>query len=144
MQHQATTNWLKIATGVVIVSGVLCLSGAITATAGLARYLMDLVFWPVDGTPGAVMPQAQLLWAITGGVMVGWGVLMWQVITHVYTDNPALGRSMILTSVGIWFVLDSSGSIAAGAPLNALFNVIFLALYAVPLWRPVRENPGSV
>ena len=45
---------------------------------------------------------------------------------------------MILTSVGIWFVLDSAGSIAAGAPLNVALNTVFLGLYAVPLWRPVE------
>lgn len=36
-------------------------------------------------------------------------------------------------SVGTWFVVDSSMSFAAGAPLNALLNVSFLALFCLPV-----------
>jgi hypothetical protein len=36
--------------------------------------------------------------------------------------------------VGCWFVVDSLMSIAAGAPLNAIFNVGFLLLFVVPVW----------
>ena len=56
--------------------------------------------------------------------------------------NQDLTRSLILTSIGAWFVIDSAGSILAGAPVNALFNVGFLAMFAVPLWRPARTVPG--
>ncbi|MCP4318892.1 MAG: hypothetical protein GY789_23575 [Hyphomicrobiales bacterium] len=142
MQYQTTTNWLKCATAFVIGFGVLCLVGTVPAISGPARFMLDRAYWPVNGMPGELTPQARLLWAISGGMLAGWGVLLWQVITHIYAHNPALGRSMILASIGTWFVLDSTGSIAAGAPMNALFNVGFLALYAVPLWRPVREASG--
>ncbi|MEM6461020.1 MAG: hypothetical protein AAF724_03810 [Pseudomonadota bacterium] len=143
MQHQATVAWLRFATALVIASGLFCLSGALPATSAATLYALDLVFWPLDGTPGEMTPQANVLWAISGGLVAGWGILIWQVVTHVYVSNPSVGRSMILTSVVTWFVLDSAGSVAAGAPMNALFNVGFLALYAVPLLRPVREAPGT-
>ncbi len=64
---------------------------------------------------------------------------MWQVITRVYASTPDVGRSMILTGVVIWFVVDNAGSVAAGAPVNALLNITFLLLFFIPLWRSVGE-----
>ena len=135
-----TVTWLKFATAIVIAFGLICLLGSVQATSGVPRFMVDLAFWPADGAPDNPTPGLRLLWAISGGMLTGWGVLIWQVVTQVYAGNPALGRSMILVSVGTWFVLDGAGSIAAGAPMNAVFNIGFLALYVVPLWRPARET----
>ena len=68
--------------------------------------------------------------------------MIWQIVTRLYTREPALSRSMILTGVFTWFVIDSTGSVIAGAPMNALYNVGFLLLFVVPLWRPVQAAHG--
>ena len=114
MQQQATLRWLKLASLSVIGFGLLGVLATVPALSGATRFFIDLAFWPVDGIPGAPTPESKLLWAILNGILVGWGVLLWQVTTRVYANTPDVGRSMILTSVGIWFVIDSAGSIAAG------------------------------
>ena len=139
MQRQAVLRWLKLASLSVIGFGILGVLATLPALSGVARLFIDLAFWPVDGVPATPTPESRLLWAILNGIVIGWGVLLWQVTTRVYASTPDLGRTMILTSVGIWFVVDSAGSVAAGAPVNALMNVTFLLLFFIPLWRPVRE-----
>lgn len=111
----------------------------VPALSGVTRVFIDLAFWPVDGVPGMPTPESKLLWAILNGIIIGWGVLLWQVTTKVYVNHPDVGRGMILTSVGIWFVVDSAGSVAAGAPVNALLNITFLLMFFIPLWRPARH-----
>ena len=139
MQHHTSLRWLKLACLSVIGFGLLGVLATVPALSGATRFFIDLAFWPIDGAPGKSTPESNLLWAILNGIVIGWGVLLWQVTTKVYASTPDLGRTMILTSIGIWFVVDGVGSVAAGAPVNALMNITFLLLFFIPLWRPVRQ-----
>jgi len=38
-----------------------------------------------------------------------------------------------LIAAGIWFIVDSAGSIAAGVPSNVAMNFLFLLCIAMPL-----------
>ncbi|MEM6627728.1 MAG: hypothetical protein AAF719_13605 [Pseudomonadota bacterium] len=42
-----------------------------------------------------------------------------------------------------WFLLDSAGSAAAGAPSNVLFNSLVLLAAIGPLWRPARPREDT-
>ncbi len=139
MHSQSTSIWLRAASALVIGFGVLVVVAAYPATAGLTMFLIDFILWPIDGAQSGVTPELQLIFAISGGIMVGWGVLLWLIATRLYPREPQLARSMILVSVGIWFIVDSTASIVAGAPLNALLNTSFLLMFGLPLWR----TPGA-
>ncbi|NJO38016.1 MAG: excinuclease ABC subunit A [Rhizobiales bacterium] len=99
-------------------------------------FLADLIFWPLDGGQTIASEPGHLLAAIAGGVMAGFGVLLYLLATHLYPKEPDLARLLISASIGVWFLVDSLGSIAAGAPLNAVLNIGFLALFLIPLWLP--------
>ncbi len=142
MANPGTVVWLKAASAIVIGFGFLIALAAIPVAAGPTAFLIDLVFWPVDGAQRLAGSDMRLLCAITGGLSVGWGTAMWLVATRLYPREPALARTIILTSVGTWFVVDSLGSAVAGAPLNAALNLGFLLAFVLPLWRPVRTVPG--
>lgn len=135
MPVETTIKWLKAASGLVIGFGVLVGLGALPAASALVQFSADLIFWPIDGAQDVTAPETRLLAGIGGGIMAGWGVLMWLIATRLYAREPELSRSLLLTSIGTWFVMDSLGSIAAGAPLNAVFNVGFLLLFLIPLRR---------
>jgi hypothetical protein len=61
---------------------------------------------------------------------------VWLIATRLYPREPQLARTLILASVGCWFVVDGIGSTLAGAQGHVALNVVFLALFVVPLWRP--------
>ena len=136
MSGHATTRLLQGAAVTVMVSGVIVAGSAYPATAGVTRFLVDLIFWPIDGQQSLDAPETRLLGAVCGGVMAGWGLMLWLVAARLYPREPALARSIILGSVAVWFVTDSTGSVMAGAPLNAVFNVGFLLAFWLPLRRP--------
>lgn len=140
MEIATRIRWLRAGAVIVIAFGVLIAAAAMPALRGPAELLLDLVYWPVDGAETAGGAAARLLSAITGGVMTGWGVMLWLIASELYPQRPALGRRIILLSVGSWFVVDSAMSVAAGAPLNALFNVGFLLIFVLPVWRPVAAG----
>lgn len=133
MQHQSTLLWLKTGAGLVIAFGVVTALGAYPPTAGVLGFLVDMIKWPVDGTQSIATEEFRLLSAVSGGIMVGWGLLLWMVVDHLYAREPQLVRRMIMMSVGAWFVVDSFASVLAGASLNAVLNISFLVLFFVPL-----------
>jgi len=135
MTQESTQRWLKFGSGLTLFFGVLIAAAATPIGAPPTQFLADLIFFPVDGAQSVVAPETRLVNAIGGGVMAGWGLLLWKLSTTVYPRDPALARQLIIPSIVIWFVIDSTGSILAGAPLNAVFNLSFLLIFCVPLWR---------
>ena len=135
MDYALRVRWLKIASAITMGFGILLAAAAWPATQAPTALLLDLIYFPVDGAQTLAGDGMRLVNGILGGVMVGWAVMLWIVSTEVYPENPVLGRRIILMSVGTWFVVDSLASIIAGAPLNAVFNVGFLLLFFVPVWR---------
>ena len=133
MDTRLTVIFLKTASAVVIGFGLAIALAAIPAANGPTAFLIDLVFWPIDGDPALDAPATRLLCAIAGGVLTGWGVLLWLIATRLLPQEPAVARTFVYTSIGIWFVVDSAASIASGAPINALLNIGFLMSFVVPL-----------
>ena len=138
MNHQQTVKWLKTASAIVIGFGLLTVVSVLPGISELMRLFLDLAFWPLDGAQNASGGEVALLSAILGGITIGWGVMFWQVSARLYPRDPELARSLILSSIVTWFVIDSTGSVLAGAPFNALYNASFLLLFAVPLRRAER------
>lgn len=124
---------LKAASAALIGLGAVVALAAHPATAGITGLIADLVFWPLDGQPSLDQPASRLLAAISGGVMVGWGAMLWLVVTRLLPTDPSLAAALVRTSAFAWFVVDSTGSIVAGAPLNAVLNIVFLAAFLLPL-----------
>jgi hypothetical protein len=135
MNQETTLRWLKFGSALTIFFGILVAAAATPMTAGPTQFLADLIFFPIDGAQDISPPETRLISAIGGGVMAGWGVLLWMLSTQLFPINQALAARLIITSIVTWFVIDSTGSIIAGAPLNAAFNLSFLLIFCVPLWR---------
>ena len=103
-----------------------------------AVFLADLILWPIDG--GQILTaESRLLSAILGGVMLGIGTTLVVLVARFYPRDPELVRTVILAGVWVWFVADSLGSLAAGAPLNVLLNAGFLLAFLIP-WRHVPST----
>ena len=131
--------WLKITAIVVGSFGPIFFLGTMVPTIEPARFTLDLLSWPLDGATLYDSPDTRFLSALTGGFLLGWGVMIWCLSAWVYDAAPEAVRRTVLTGVLAWFVLDSAGSIASGNPSNAVFNVAVLFLAVGPLWRPARD-----
>jgi len=135
MNEEITLRWLKFGSALTIFFGILVAAAATPIAAGPTQFLADLIFFPIDGAQDISSSETRLISAIGGGVMAGWGVLLWMLSTQLFPSNQALAANLIIASIVTWFVIDSTGSIIAGAPLNAVFNVSFLLIFCLPLWR---------
>ena len=94
----------------------------------LGRLFLNLAHWPFFEAPALLDPTGRLMLAIGGGLTVGVGVMMWTIGTEVMPTAPAAGRRVVLYSGVAWFMTDSTFSVVAGSPFNAVLNLIFLAL----------------
>ena len=130
---------LRLAAGVTMVTGLALALASVPALNLPARLLADLLIWPVDGAETLAAPETRLGLAIGGGVLVGWGLMIWQMAGEPLARMPGEVRAIIRTSVIGWCVVDSAGSVAAGAALNVLPNLVFLALFLLPM----RRAPGG-
>jgi hypothetical protein len=143
MDTNPTVRTLKIASAVVIAFGILGAMAAIPALSGPMLLLTDIAFWPLDGAQSMAAPETRLFIAIAGGLTVGLGVAMWLLATRLYPREPELARSIILTSLISWFLVDGIGSTLAGAPFNVLLNAGFLLMFVVPLWGERSDSPSA-
>ena len=135
MQGTKADIWKNLGAWLLIGVGAVIALAAWSGTSGPTVLLADLVFWPVDGAQ-SLTPESQLLAAVLGGVMVGWGAMVLLLIAKVYPVDPGLTRSIILPSIWLWFVVDSAGSFVAGASINVVLNLGFLLAFVIP-WRRV-------
>ena len=134
--HQFHKFWLLITAIVVGSFGPIFFLGTMIATAEPARLTLDILSWPLDGQQSYADPTLRFLSALTGGFLLGWGVMIWGLRQWVYDVAPEAVRRAVLTGILAWFILDSAGSIASGTPANAFFNILVLLLSVGPLGRP--------
>lgn len=127
---------LRFAAGVTLIGfGLASALSAMAPLSGLMGGVLDGVFWPVDGRQGAGAEETRLLLAILGGISFGWGLTIWQLAGAPLERMPEVVRPILRSGVLGWFLVDSTGSVLAGAPLNVVANVVFAALLLVPLYR---------
>ena len=142
MELHRQRRGLRFAAGIVIASGFLIVLGAHPATGLPVRMLVDLLVWPMDSGETLSGGDARLLAAISGGVLAGWGLMIWHLAGSPLERDPDGIRRAITQATLIWFVVDTGGSIAAGAPLNGVSNLLYLWLLLWPLRRVRRPQPA--
>jgi hypothetical protein len=131
--------WLKITAIIVGSFGPVFSFGAMQSTSAPARLTLDLLGWRLNHPSNFDAVDTRFLSAVTGGFLLGWGVMIWCLSAWVYPLAPEPVRRTVLASLLAWFCLDSIGSIASGNPSNAGFNLVVLLIAAGPMWRRARD-----
>ena len=72
--------------------------------------------------------------AVIGGVMFGWGAAPFYATKLLLAHGSRTGWNLIALSVAAWFVPDTAYSLLSGFWPNAVLNIVFLALFSLPLW----------
>ncbi|WP_156901321.1 hypothetical protein [Azohydromonas australica] len=109
------------------------------------RGMSLLVFVNPDvlGRLGApVLGYLLFVHAVIGAIMTGWAALLLLVVRGPYARGSRSAWRAIALSVLAWFVPGTLLSLWAGVWLNVSVNLLFLALFAVPLaaTRPTRAR----
>jgi hypothetical protein len=137
--HKLHKAWLKVTAIVVGSFGPVFFLGTMLATSESARWTLDFLSWPLDGAQTYASTELRFLSGLTGGFLLGWGVMIWCLSIWVYDAAPEAVRKSVLTGLLAWFVLDSAGSITSGTASNVIFNIFILLLAVGPLWKAARE-----
>ena len=106
-----------------------------------ARWLLDLLSWPLDGSHQFLSGDVRWLSGVGAGLLVGMSLFMLLVVLpELRAGNFRVLKGAIRALLG-WFVFDSFGSVVAGVASNAWFNVaFFLPTLALLLYLQRRSN----
>jgi hypothetical protein len=112
----------------------------------------DLFNWIAFGSmaePAGIGPAARdylhLSFCILGALMTGFGVAMWFLARCALAHGELWAWQAIAASLVVWFVLDTTASIAVGFERNAALNIILALPGAIALWwaRPVPHRRSA-
>jgi hypothetical protein len=91
----------------------------------------------------AVAPYLAFVYGVLGAVMLGWAVLMLLVLAGPFRRGEPEGWRMLAWPLAIWFVVDTTWSLATGYWQNAVLNAAFGLAFAIPLaatWRAFQRR----
>ncbi|MBW7925608.1 MAG: hypothetical protein H3C59_12825 [Burkholderiaceae bacterium] len=104
---------------------------------GLARNSFALLLYGSSGHIATFGVQAvayiSLLHAVLGAVMFGWGIALFLIARGPFARGERLGWRVVAASVLAWFVPDSAFSVWSGFWPNAVLNLLFFFVFALPL-----------
>ena len=132
---------IKSSSIMTVATGLISVLASSPTTQGPWLFLLDLLDWPLDGAPSTFAKESLVLNAVLGGVMIGWGVLMFVVCDELHKSSRLVRGMMV--SLLCWFIADSTGSFVSGVYGNIVLNVMFLVMFMVPLLklkRPVASG----
>lgn len=146
MSHSMKIRILKYASLSLIVFGLLNFLSLFTPVSVVLDAFHNLVHLTPLGSDHQMNSDSARLWVgISGGLLAGWGATLHVIASEIYENNKALGKRIFLTGVCTWFVVDSAGSIAAGAPFNAVLNCGYLFAFLAPvLWPEQQDNRAEL
>lgn len=137
--HDLHKRWLLVTAFVIFSFGPIFAVAAYEPASGPARWTLDLLSWPLDGSQTYADPTTQFLSALTGGFLAGWGMMVFCLRQWVYDAAPEGVRRSVVLGACTWVLVDSVGSWMSGNPSNVLFNAFFLLLAIGPLWLPATD-----
>ena len=141
MRRQVHKTYMKFTAIGIGFFGPVFFLGTMEPTLEAARLSLDILAWPIDGYPSYTHDETRFLSALTGGFLLGWGMLVWALSGRIFDAEPEAARKAVMTSLLAWFFLDSAGSSASGTTSNALFNVFVLLILMGPLWFRASDLP---
>lgn len=141
MSPSAAAAMMRAVSAVFFLAALIFASGAFPGFEGMSILMHDLLDFPLDGKTGPYSEEARWFSAIGGGVFASLCVVMALVFAPAIENGDRRVTRAAIISIMVWFVIDSAGSISAGAPANAAFNVLFLAMLMAPLTL-VRQPSG--
>jgi hypothetical protein len=132
---------------VVVTAGMMAFGLFLVVAPGLTRQGFSLMVYGdadrIGGFGGKAADYIELVHAVMGAVMVGWGTAMLLVLRGPFRRDLREGWTILAVSLTAWFVPDTIASLASGFWQNAVLNAVFAVLYAIPLAATFRRARGA-
>jgi hypothetical protein len=132
-------RWMVVVTIGVIVYGL-----ALLVAPGPMQDIYNRVFYSDRDIATVFSSEAshfvRFVYRVLGAVMVGWMITVLGIVIVPFRRGERWTWTTLTLSIGAWFVLDSAFSMADGFVMNAVFNVAFLVLFAIPLTAIYRSG----
>lgn len=97
------------------------------------KQYFDVIFWPDSNISPAAEQYKNWTSSVLGSVVASWGVFITYIAWYPFRLRETWAWHGILVPVTLWFVVDTTCSIYYGVGINALFNIITLLLFVLPL-----------
>ena len=127
-----------------IIFGVVFVTIAFPALDGFAKAISPLFDWTGLTASDSLTRSARWFAAIMSGLSSGFGAFFAFVVAPLLSHkDDEVFRTVKrggLIAAGLWFVVDSTGSVAAGVPSNVVMNCIFFVTFALPLLLVKRHT----
>ena len=125
-------RWLIVTTVVVLIFSI-----AMVVIPEPVQRLFSLVYYSsperIDAFGAPAVAFIMLLQGVLGAVMFGWGVALLLVLLGSFRRGSREGWTIIAVSLAAWFIPDTTYSLWSGFWQNAVFNLVFLVFFAIPL-----------
>jgi signal transduction histidine kinase len=115
--------------------GLIIAGGGFEATSGPIQMFFDVLNGPGELD---LNPHTRFILAVLGAVTIGWSLTLMVAIQATHQIEQQARRSIwlgIVASIVVWYVIDSSLSIATGFWLNAVSNTIICATFLILVIR---------
>ena len=89
--------------------------------------------WRRPDLPADVVLYHRFVHAVLGATIASWALALVFVVRHALAAREPWAWWCVLCSTLIWFVPDTAASLYFGVWPNAVFNVVCLGSFAVPL-----------
>ena len=83
--------------------------------------------------PDAARPYIVFLYRVLGAVMIGWMLALLGIVLGPFQRGESWAWWAVSLSLGGWFAIDSAASLLTGFSGNAVLNLGFGIVFAVPL-----------
>ncbi len=144
MSPKTAANFMRFVAIISLLSALIFALGAIGDPTGSLSRFLAIIIPGSEGVSGIATPEAKVGFAIAGGVFAGFMVMLLLITAPAIEEGNAVIKRASLYALLIWFVVDSSASIAGGVALNALSNSVFLILFLLPLlWVKSPETVAA-
>ena len=132
MHFEFWRRWL-----IVVLIAWLIFSLALVVAPQLTRQFFGLLIYAsadaIDAFGPAAVAYISLLHAVLGAVMFGWGAALICIVIGPLKRRSFQAWLMLVLSLSAWFIPDTAYSMWSGFWPNAVFNMVFLVLFAIPL-----------
>ena len=130
---KAWQNWLSAWAILVTVFGLVLAGGAFAATDGLTTMLFALFG---NQLPADIDAHHRFAIGLMGAVTMGWGLTYFGAFKALYALDPATATPIwryLLFAGLVWYVIDSTISVATGFWMNAVSNTVLMVMFLIPL-----------